>query len=37
MTNMHVLIPFTDALWIYTYCSYVRTVPITFSASRFEE
>jgi hypothetical protein len=36
MTNIRVLIPFADALWIYVYCRYVRTVAITVTESSFE-
>jgi hypothetical protein len=33
MTNIRMLIPLTDVLWIYVYCRYVRTVAITVTAS----
>jgi hypothetical protein len=36
MTNMRLLIPATDVLWIYTCCRYVRTVAVTVTVSRFE-
>jgi len=36
MTNMRLLIPVTDALWVYTCCRYVRTVAVTVTVSRFE-
>jgi hypothetical protein len=36
MTNMRVLIPATDALWLYTCCRYVRTVAVIVTVSRFE-
>jgi len=34
MTNMRVLIPMTDVIWIYTYCRYVRTLEITVIATQ---
>jgi len=32
MTNMRVLIPMTNIIWIYTYCRYVRILAITVTA-----
>jgi hypothetical protein len=36
MTNMRVLIPVTDMLWMYSCCRYVRKDSITVRISRFE-
>jgi hypothetical protein len=36
MTNLRVLIPAMDLLWLYTCCRYARTVTMTVTASRFE-
>jgi hypothetical protein len=35
MTNMRVLFPATDALWLYTSCRYVRTLTVIVTVSRF--
>ena len=34
MTAMRLLIPLTNVVWIYTYCRYVRTLPITVTATQ---
>ena len=36
MTNMRVLIPVTDILWLHTCCRYVTTVAVTVTVSSFE-
>jgi len=33
MTNMRVLIPMTNIIWVYTYCRYVRTLTIIVRAT----
>jgi hypothetical protein len=34
MTSMRVLIPFTNVMWLYTCCRYVRTLTITVTATQ---
>jgi hypothetical protein len=35
MTDMRVLFPMTNIMWIYTYCRYVRTLAITVQQHRY--
>jgi hypothetical protein len=35
MTNMRVLIPVTNIMWIYTYCRYVRTLATATAAHKY--
>jgi len=34
MTSMRMLIPFTNIMWLYTYCRYVRTLTIIVRAAQ---
>jgi hypothetical protein len=34
MTAMRIFIPFTNVMWLYTYCRYVRTLPTYVSAKQ---